>query len=155
ARLHQPGGAAPRPRGSEMVSTRRRGDDLQRATPSTRWMASMTRSEVGSTERGVPVLFSSPGTRRWGMADESDVISEGYVFRRGEVEEERRLEAQARVIDPLTERLFRSVGLERGMRVLELGSGAGDVSMLAARIVGTQGSVLGLDSSGEALATAR
>jgi SAM-dependent methyltransferase len=88
------------------------------------------------------------------MADESDVTT-GYVLRRAGGEEERRLEAQARVIDPLTERLFRAAGLESGMRVLELGSGAGDVSMLVARIVGQEGAVLGVESSAEAIATAR
>ncbi len=88
------------------------------------------------------------------MADESDVTS-GYVLRRAGGEEERRLEAQARVIDPLTERLFRAAGLVPGMRVLELGSGAGDVSMLAARLVGREGAVVGVEFSAEAIATAR
>jgi SAM-dependent methyltransferase len=41
------------------------------------------------------------------------------------------------------------------MRVLELGSGAGDVSMLVARIVGQEGGVVGVESSAEAIATAR
>jgi hypothetical protein len=41
------------------------------------------------------------------MADESGVSSV-YVFDRREGDEERRLEAQARAIDPLTERLFRA-----------------------------------------------
>lgn len=88
------------------------------------------------------------------MGYESDEASD-YVFDRTEGEEERRLEAQARVIDPLTERLFRAAGLEPGMRVLDLGSGAGDVSMLAARIVGSDGAVMGLESSPDAIAAAR
>jgi len=82
-------------------------------------------------------------------------VSSGYVFERTEGEEERRLEAQARVIDPLTERLFRTAGLEAGLRVLDLGSGAGDVSMLVARIVGSEGAVVGVDASSDALANAR
>jgi SAM-dependent methyltransferase len=81
--------------------------------------------------------------------------SSSYVFERGEGQEERRLEAQSKVIDPLSERLFREAGLTAGMRVLDLGSGAGDVSMLAARIVGPLGAVVGLESSPEAINTAR
>jgi cyclopropane fatty-acyl-phospholipid synthase-like methyltransferase len=50
--------------------------------------------------------------------------------------EQRRLATQAELFDPLTERLFRAAGLETGMRVLDLGSGAGDVAILAARFVG-------------------
>ncbi|HET9475800.1 MAG TPA: class I SAM-dependent methyltransferase [Steroidobacteraceae bacterium] len=36
-------------------------------------------------------------------------------------------------------------GIEHGMRVLDLGSGAGDVAMLVASLVGETGSVLGID----------
>jgi cyclopropane fatty-acyl-phospholipid synthase-like methyltransferase len=50
-------------------------------------------------------------------------------------EEQRRLERQAELFDPLTEPVFRAAGLGAGMRVLGLGSGAGDVAMLAARLV--------------------
>ena len=41
------------------------------------------------------------------------------------------------------------------MRVLDVGSGAGDVSFLAAELVGDDGSVTGVDRSAEAVATAR
>ncbi len=41
------------------------------------------------------------------------------------------------------------------MRVLDLGCGAGDVSMLAAELVGGAGSVVGIDRSQEAIAVAR
>jgi ubiquinone/menaquinone biosynthesis C-methylase UbiE len=57
-------------------------------------------------------------------------------------QEQRRLATQAELLDPLTERVFREVGLGTGMRVLELGSGAGDVAMLAARLVGREGEVV-------------
>lgn len=76
-----------------------------------------------------------------------------YLFHRAE--EERRLIAQSRLFDPLTERLFRAAALAEGMQVLDLGSGVGDTAMLAARIVGPQGSVLGIDLSSERLAVAR
>jgi cyclopropane fatty-acyl-phospholipid synthase-like methyltransferase len=56
-----------------------------------------------------------------------------YLFDRTEGDEERRLAAQARLFDPLTERLLREAGIIAGMRVLELGSAAGDArcSLLA------------------------
>jgi ubiquinone/menaquinone biosynthesis C-methylase UbiE len=67
----------------------------------------------------------------------------------------RRLILQAAVLRPMTERLLLAAGLAPGMQVLDLGCGAGDVSLLAAEIVGPTGTVLGVDRGTEALATAR
>jgi len=53
---------------------------------------------------------------------------------------------QARVLRPYTERFFRGAGLAPGMRVLDIGSGMGDVAMLAGDIVGPGGFVVGVDS---------
>jgi ubiquinone/menaquinone biosynthesis C-methylase UbiE len=49
------------------------------------------------------------------------------------------------VMRPITERLLRSIGIEPGIRVLDVGCGAGDVSMLTAELVGSTGSVVGID----------
>jgi len=38
-----------------------------------------------------------------------------------------RLSEQARIVEPITRRFFREAGLVPGMRVLDVGSGAGDV----------------------------
>lgn len=65
-----------------------------------------------------------------------------------------RLARQARVVDPMTRAFLLEAGLEPGMRVLDVGSGAGDVAMLAARIVGEGGEVVATDRSEKALATA-
>ena len=46
--------------------------------------------------------------------------------------EHERLIRQAASLAPLTERLFREAGIGTGHRVLDLGSGVGDVAMLAA-----------------------
>ena len=54
---------------------------------------------------------------------------------------------------PTAEGLSRA-GLQRGMRVLDLGCGAGDVTLTAASIVGESGSVLGIDRSTKAVASA-
>jgi ubiquinone/menaquinone biosynthesis C-methylase UbiE len=41
------------------------------------------------------------------------------------------------------------------MKVLDIGSGVGDVSLLAARMVGSDGSVLGVDRTSSSVQTAR
>jgi len=56
-----------------------------------------------------------------------------------------RLMRQAAGLAPLTERLFREAGIGPGQRVLDLGSGVGDVAMLAARLVGPSGEVVGIE----------
>jgi SAM-dependent methyltransferase len=50
---------------------------------------------------------------------------------------------------------MRGAGIELGMRVLDVGCGAGDVSFLVARLVRPEGSVIGVDSSATAVDTAR
>jgi ubiquinone/menaquinone biosynthesis C-methylase UbiE len=69
-------------------------------------------------------------------------------------EEIGRLIFQAAILRPFTERLFRSAGIGPGMRVLDLGCGAGDVSMLAAELVGPSGSVIGIDRNAQVIAIA-
>lgn len=80
-----------------------------------------------------------------------------YLFDRpdGRDAEQARLERQALLFDPVTERVFRAAGIAPGMRVLDLGSGAGDVSMLTARIVGPAGQVVGVERNPDAIESAR
>src|SRR6266478_2778107 len=59
--------------------------------------------------------------------------------------EQARLIRQATVNAPHTERLFRQAGIGVGHRVLDLGSGMGDVSMLVAGLVGVSGEVVGIE----------
>jgi len=66
----------------------------------------------------------------------------------------RRLELQASLYDRITRAVLSAAGLRRGMRVLDIGCGAGDVSLLAAELVGARGFVLGVDRSAAPLATA-
>ena len=84
----------------------------------------------------------------------SDTPEMEYILGHSE-REIRRLMHQASILRPITERLLRGAGIGRGMRVLDLGCGAGDVSMLAAELVGASGSVVGIDRSPEAIAVAR
>ena len=49
-----------------------------------------------------------------------------------------RLVDQAKIIDRISERYLREAGIVAGMRVLDLGSGMGDVALLAGRLVGPE-----------------
>lgn len=62
-----------------------------------------------------------------------------------------RLEFQARMLGPATRAILGLAGIEPGMRVLDLGSGAGDVAFEVAELVGPDGSVVGVDQSVKAL----
>lgn len=66
----------------------------------------------------------------------------------------RRLRVQAELLDDLTEDVLRRAGIAEGMHVLDLGTGAGDVALLAARLVGPTGRVLGVDRAQEAIENA-
>ena len=68
--------------------------------------------------------------------------------------EHERLIRQAKRIAPYTERLFREAGIGPGYRVLDLGSGVGDVSMLLARMVGPSGEVVGIERDARSIARA-
>ena len=71
--------------------------------------------------------------------------------------EQERLIRQAAWLAPCTERFFRDAGMKTGQHILDLGSGVGDVAIIAARIVGAEGEVVGAerDSRAVARATAR
>src|SRR5262245_4019214 len=77
-----------------------------------------------------------------------------YVLGHSDRELER-LSAQARLLEPTTREYFTQAGLAHGMRVLDVGSGSGDVAFLAADIVGERGAVVGVDRAPAAIATAR
>ena len=66
-----------------------------------------------------------------------------------------RLIRQAAFFGDLTAHTLRLAGLGPGMRVLDVGCGAGDVSLLAASIVGPSGSVTGVDVNADAVKFAR
>ena len=70
----------------------------------------------------------------------------------GELE---RLRIQSRFVEPITRQFFQEAGIGTGMRVLDVGSGAGDVAFLTADLVGETGEVIGTDKAAAALTTAR
>jgi ubiquinone/menaquinone biosynthesis C-methylase UbiE len=77
-----------------------------------------------------------------------------YVLGSTDAEHER-LTRQATTLRPYTERLFRDAGVGPGQRVLDVGSGVGDVALLAASLVGETGHVVGADRDVITLAKAR
>jgi ubiquinone/menaquinone biosynthesis C-methylase UbiE len=70
-------------------------------------------------------------------------------------DEARRLAAQAAFYEDLTADVFQRAGIGGGMHVLDLGCGVGDVSFLAAGMVGAAGTVLGIDRNASSIETAR
>jgi SAM-dependent methyltransferase len=66
-----------------------------------------------------------------------------------------RLAFQGDLLAPFTRRCFQAAGIGAGMRVLDVGSGVGDVSLVAAELVGPTGSVLGAEIDEESNERAR
>src|SRR5215813_1978678 len=66
----------------------------------------------------------------------------------------KRLTFQGELLHDLTADMLRRAGLAPGMQVLDIGCGVGDVSLLAAELVGASGAVLGVDRSAEAIKVA-
>src|SRR5215469_16379825 len=87
-----------------------------------------------------------------------DMIASGstsqYVLGSTDAEQERLIRQAAR-LDPYTERLFRDAGMGPGQRILDIGSGVGDVAMLAARLVGPSGEIVGVERDVRSIARAR
>jgi len=69
--------------------------------------------------------------------------------------EHERLIRQAALLAPFTERFFRGAGIGTGQRVLDIGSGVGDVAMLAATLVGPSGEVVGVERDERSIDRAR
>jgi ubiquinone/menaquinone biosynthesis C-methylase UbiE len=77
-----------------------------------------------------------------------------YVLGHTSVEQQR-LIRQARVLAPLTERFLRDAGISSGMRVLDIGCGMGDVTMIAAQLVGPAGHLTSIDLDQASIETAQ
>ena len=83
-----------------------------------------------------------------------DVVCDAdYILGHDDVER-RRLNTQAAFMEPLTRRALLAAGLRPGMHVLDVGAGFGDVTLLAASLVGSRGSVVGIEREGSAVAAA-
>jgi SAM-dependent methyltransferase len=84
----------------------------------------------------------------------AELSASTYALGHADVEIQRLL-LQARLYDDDTEHALRQAGLRPGMRVLDVGCGPGDVSFVAARLVGPAGTVLGVDAAADIIGVAR
>jgi len=81
-------------------------------------------------------------------------LNANYLLGSSDAEHER-LIRQARHFAPFTERFFREAGIGPGQRVLDLGSGVGDVAMLVGKLVGRSGEVVGVERDERSFARAK
>jgi len=120
--------------------TARKGSDAQAQTISTKFSKNLRQPQCGliisATLR--EVHMSSPNVAAAPPMSQAD-------------HERRRLSLQASVLNPLTDGFLRSAGISRGMRVLEVGCGIGEVSLITARLVGPHGRLHCVDTDGKAL----
>ena len=87
------------------------------------------------------------------MVSQAYIIGSDYALGYTNAEHDRLIQQAARIA-PITERLFREAGIGPGHRVLDLGSGMGDVAMLVARLVGPSGEVVGIERDASSIARA-
>jgi ubiquinone/menaquinone biosynthesis C-methylase UbiE len=88
------------------------------------------------------------------MTTQAEIRAADYIL--GHEERElQRLARQASFYEEATADVFLRAGIRPGMRVLDLGCGAGDVALIAARLVGPTGAVIAIDRSSEAIRTTR
>lgn len=86
------------------------------------------------------------------MSDSED--QSGYAF--SDIEnEKKRLQEQSRIIGATTRRMFEEAGIAPGMKVLDIGSGAGDVALILADMVEPDGSVVGIEKNPDMIETAK
>jgi ubiquinone/menaquinone biosynthesis C-methylase UbiE len=81
-------------------------------------------------------------------------MSRAYVLGHSE-HERRRLQLQSAMLAPHTMHFLVEAGIAEGMRVLDLGCGVGDVSLLLGHLVGPAGAVQGVDMDEASLSVAR
>jgi ubiquinone/menaquinone biosynthesis C-methylase UbiE len=86
--------------------------------------------------------------------DNPDDEASSYVLGHSD-SELKRLRRQAQLVDPITRCFLVEAGIGPGMSVLDVGCGAGDVTFLAADLVGPSGSVTGVDRAAVAVSRAR
>ncbi|HEY0756254.1 MAG TPA: class I SAM-dependent methyltransferase [Ktedonobacteraceae bacterium] len=88
------------------------------------------------------------------MIHAENTPDDAYVLGRT-AQETRRLQSQANFVNPWTMRLLQEAKIRPGMKILDLGSGAGDVALLLAELLGPQGSITGIDVNPVVLEAAR
>lgn len=77
-------------------------------------------------------------------------MKSGYILG-NEKKELQRLQLQSKAFKSETLRTLELAGIKRGMNCVDIGCGLGDVTFLMAKLVGEQGSVVGVDTSKEVI----
>jgi 2-polyprenyl-3-methyl-5-hydroxy-6-metoxy-1,4-benzoquinol methylase len=90
----------------------------------------------------------------WPKPEKSMAPAPHYVLGHSDAELER-LKLQSTVFGDVTRRMIRESGIQTGMRVLDIGCGFGDLSMLLADAVGPAGKVVAIDREQRAVDAAR
>lgn len=100
-------------------------------------------------------MAARPRSYSAGMAVTGDTAgsSDDYALGRSTAETDR-LIAQHHLYGPFTRQFLSAAGITAGMKVLDVGSGAGDVALSLAELVGPQGRVVGVDTNADILAVA-
>jgi ubiquinone/menaquinone biosynthesis C-methylase UbiE len=81
-------------------------------------------------------------------------MSNDYLLSQGQADVHR-LGLINQIYGPSTEAIFRKIGLEPGLRVVEIGCGSGNMTCWLAEQVGPDGKVVGIDFSADSLEQAR
>jgi len=110
-----------------------------------------------SDENCVPVRASlNIPMRKAGIPDDMNDVTADTQYALGHSDKELiRLERQGQIFGAETREILRHAGLAPGMKVLDVGCGVGDVSLIAAELVGPTGKVTGIDNAENALALAK
>lgn len=80
-------------------------------------------------------------------------MTDAYVLGRSARELDR-LDLQGIIYRDITRQALMSAGIGDGMHVLDIGCGSGDVTRLAAELVGPSGSILGIDTDADSVRSA-
>jgi ubiquinone/menaquinone biosynthesis C-methylase UbiE len=91
------------------------------------------------------VFINEQSLSTYNNATNEAIMTDEYVL--GHLEQEqKRLDLQAALFENETLNTLKLVGIRPGMRCLDVGCGAGHVSFLMSKLVGMEGSVVGLDA---------
>ncbi len=110
-------------------------------------------SGVDSSNESAKILQTA-GEGSVATLEPETVLERGYVLGHDE-QELQRLKNQGDTYRSVTEQAIRLSGVGPGMRVVDIGCGAGDVTLLLASIVGPGGEVIAVDTAREAVEATR